>query len=221
MDSWVLVQEFSYRCTTDMEEGMLFLSKGRSDVLVHGSGKAQQHHGQSDQPVPSLGDHKIAILALPSLLYFELCKCIIYIKKWNCCCCLKNSSVKLSLGWIGHPWRKEQSQPMLASQKGQQGYRKSQKAFLYFDFMVWVFTIIFISFQIAILAYTCDLKKINGENQTNWNCIGISLTSRSLGTVSEIHHWFTGELGALSLHQEVAVAASQGGLRVLASIQRG
>ena len=31
----------------------------------------------------------------------------------------------------------------------------------------------------------------------NWNCIGISLTSRGLRTVSEIHRWFTGEVGAL------------------------
>lgn len=29
-------------------------------------------------------------------------------------------------------------------------------------------------------------KKINGENQENWNCIGISLASRGLRTVSEI-----------------------------------
>ena len=43
----------------------------------------------------------------------------------------------------------------------------------------------------------------------NWNCIGISLTGRGLRTVSEIHHWFTGEVGALSLHQQVAVAISQ------------
>ena len=59
------------------------------------------------------------------------------------------------------------------------------------------------------MAYAYDLKKINGENQVNWNCIGISLTSRGLRTVSEIHRWFIGELGALSLHQEVAVATSQ------------